>query len=326
MKENSLEKRRTLFYPDTLKRNWREKLLLLENEWRFIKEGVGGGQNSAYLKSDWFGNIGRLWNILIQKEYFLMPQIDLVLTTKCSLKCKNCANLMQYYKNPYDVDKNVIKRSVKELLKGIDYLRSVLVLGGEPFVYKDLNNILEFLCRESKIGKVFVVTNGTICPTDESLIHTLQHPKICIRISDYGELSVHKRQLISLCQKRNIQYRLIKQGRWFLPGNVQKRNRTPRELQVHFRRCSTLCRSLLNGRLYYCARGAHLTDLKFAPDKGEYVDLLTKKTGDKRRQEIHEYCSRRKAITVCDYCDIRTAAYEKTKVKPAEQTKEVLEI
>ena len=29
-----------------------------------------------------------------------MRSLDVMITTKCSLKCRNCSNLMQYYQDP----------------------------------------------------------------------------------------------------------------------------------------------------------------------------------------------------------------------------------
>ena len=50
--------------------------------------------------------------LLKQKESLRKLYLDyteIVITTKCSLKCKNCANLISSYKKPYDVDEKLIK-------------------------------------------------------------------------------------------------------------------------------------------------------------------------------------------------------------------------
>ena len=42
-----------------------------------------------------------------------VDSIDLMLTKKCSLKCKDCSNLMQLYAKPIDQDYEMIISSIK---------------------------------------------------------------------------------------------------------------------------------------------------------------------------------------------------------------------
>ena len=40
-----------------------------------------------------------------------------MITTKCSLKCRNCSNLMQYYTKPQDTELNQLFKSIDNLMK-----------------------------------------------------------------------------------------------------------------------------------------------------------------------------------------------------------------
>ena len=90
--------------------------------------------------------------------------IDLVLTEKCSLKCKNCSNLMQYYEQPIDNDLELLIKSFDNFIKAVDYCYEVRMIGGEPLMYKNINRVIEHVLSKKNIGNVIIYTNGTIVP------------------------------------------------------------------------------------------------------------------------------------------------------------------
>ena len=114
-----------------------------------------------------------------------IQRMDLVLTTKCSLRCEKCANLMQYYKVGKDVPVNVIYESMDRLLNVVDFLETVYVLGGEPFLYDYLKDVLRFLKTYNNIGQIEVVTNGTIQVKDVQLWNELHDSRTVLSISNY---------------------------------------------------------------------------------------------------------------------------------------------
>ena len=56
-----------------------------------------------------------------------VDSIDLMLTEKCSLKCKDCSNLMQLYAKPIDQDFEMVISSIDIFLNKFG-LRKVLYL------------------------------------------------------------------------------------------------------------------------------------------------------------------------------------------------------
>ena len=44
-----------------------------------------------------------------------VDSIDLMLTEKCSLKCKDCSNLMQFYAKPVDEDFEIVIKTLKKI-------------------------------------------------------------------------------------------------------------------------------------------------------------------------------------------------------------------
>ena len=49
----------------------------------------------------------------LNPDKLFLRSVDIIITERCSLKCRDCSNLMQYYKNPKDCN-------TEELIKSID--------------------------------------------------------------------------------------------------------------------------------------------------------------------------------------------------------------
>ena len=81
-----------------------------------------------------------------QKKYLdenllFIRSVDLVLTEKCSLKCKDCANLMQYYQNPVNIEKQELLDDLEDLMSVADEVNEIRIIGGEPLMNKDFHDI-----------------------------------------------------------------------------------------------------------------------------------------------------------------------------------------
>ena len=110
----------------------------------------------------------QIFDILLRNK-FIIPRMDFVVTTRCSLRCKYCSNLMPYFKHPKDFDAEFLKDSIDKLLDVADEINEIRVIGGEAFVYKDLAVVLNFLVSNPRICHVNVFTNATILPKDRRL-------------------------------------------------------------------------------------------------------------------------------------------------------------
>ena len=62
--------------------------------------------------------------------------MDIVITTKCSMKCESCANLMQYYKSASSTDEKILE-SVKKVSDNVDHISEYRIIGGEPLMNKN---------------------------------------------------------------------------------------------------------------------------------------------------------------------------------------------
>lgn len=111
------------------------------------------------------------------KETFSKPfnTLQVFITNKCNLKCKSC-----FY--AYKLGKGEINFEgyKKELLKYADQIGKVILLGGEPTLYKNIDKLIAF---NTKLGlRTTVYTNGF----NIKVLEKADLSKTKIRIGVYG--------------------------------------------------------------------------------------------------------------------------------------------
>ena len=114
--------------------------------------------------------------------------IEFPITTKCSLRCKECANLIQYYDEGRFLDCKEIINDVYKLCQTVKGIEMVRLLGGEPLLHPKLKEILIGILKNNNIKNVQIVTNGTLL-IDKDMLVILKDKRVSIDISNYGKVS-----------------------------------------------------------------------------------------------------------------------------------------
>jgi len=240
-----------------------------------------------------------------------IPSIDIVITERCSLKCVACANLMQYYHKPQNSDRDLLFRSIDKLMNCIDNLYEFRVLGGDPFMNKQMYETVNKLVEYKNAKQVTVYTNATIMPKGLNL-ECLKHKKVRVQITNYGKLSYKHEELVKYCKTNNIPCVTERVKKWQDVGTINYENKTIEELESLFKRCCTnSVLTFLHGKLYRCPTSAHGTNLKAIPDKPEDIVNLSDDTIDmeKTRKQLEDFYYNKKSITACYYCKGRDYAF-----------------
>ena len=246
----------------------------------------------------------------ILKKELNIKYIEIVLTTKCTLNCKGCSALMNYYNKRYDtnIDENI--EALKRILNSCDSINYLRLLGGEPLLYSNLYEMLEFLNKQKKIRRITIVTNGTLLIKNEKINNILKNDRFDVFISNYGNNSKKKDELIKELKENNIKYKLGSTEKlWRDYGNLENRNRKESELKKQFLNCKITCISLLDGKLHHCPRSSHGTNIKKIPlRKQDYIDLLDKSLDEKQlRKELYKFFYKYVPyIEACNYCNSGT--------------------
>lgn len=263
------------------------------------------------------------WQIHAPQKLWVRS-VDLMITEKCSLKCKDCSNLMQYYKHPVNLNLQILRESFDRFLDKVDRIGELRIIGGEPLMHPEFYKIIQWYEGSNKIGKIGVWTNGTIFPLEE-IRKELTSKKLRVRLSDYGKLSYHLRDWIEFCQEKNIDYEINKMDEWHDLGELKKRNFSTETLKSIYRSCE--CRDLptfLHGRLYNCPYAANADNLRAMRPEESKLDFLD--FSDENiacsTAEIKDFLQNREYLMACDYCSGRN--YEGGGIEPYIQVKEPL--
>jgi len=253
------------------------------------------------------------------ESFLQLKCIDIMITEKCSMKCKDCANLMQYYIKPENADIEILFKSIDRLMSAIEHLYEFRVLGGEPFMNKDINKVINKLKTYKNFSNIVIYTNATIIPKNENLT-CLQSEKVTLEITNYGEsLSKNHDKIVEIYKQKNINYRTKDPGEWTESGKIKFYKRSKEELQRTFDNCCVKnTTTLMDGVLYRCPYAANATKLKAVPlVNEEVVHLKENKSIQETKKEINKFFNSNKPITACSFCGGRD--YNTEKIKAAIQ-------
>lgn len=250
----------------------------------------------------------------LHPERLTVQSIDLVITERCSMKCKDCSNLMQYYEHPENADLNEMFATIDSICEKMDEIYEFRVIGGEPFMNKELHLVVEKLCAKPNVNKVSIFTNATIMPREHQW-SALEHEKVYFFITEYV-LSRKHHELTAELRSRGINYVSETANGWTECASLEKHNRPAMENEAIFQECCAKnLATLADGRLYRCPFSAHAAKLHAVPDyKEDY--LVVSQAG---REEIRRFLRGKTYIESCDHCAGRS--YGDPVITPAIQTK-----
>ena len=253
-------------------------------------------------------------------RYGYYEYLEIPITTRCSLRCKNCSNLIPYYREPKDYDIDVLIKSIKTFLKCINNIVYIRILGGEPFLSKNLILVLSLLVKSDKVQRIEIVTNGSIVFNNKRLIRLLRNKRVVVCISKYD--CVNSLKLVLFLKNNSIKYRVDSTKYWMDYGCPIERNVSEKELKKQFFRCGHICHSLVNGQVHLCPRSSHGTDLGILKDNyDDYVDLLDNSNSIEDKKRMLNNLFKKKYILACRYCIYGTN--ECRKIAVAEQIENI---
>lgn len=272
-------------------------------------------------------------NCILCHKGFLNPKkifirsIDIIITERCSLKCKECSNLMQYYEKPQNCDLKSLFAAIDNFCLVSDEIMDLRVIGGEPFMNPQWPKIVKKLTAIKKAKRVAIFTNGTILPTKEGL-DALKHRKIRVIISDYGRLSRNLLALVDILKHNGIIHHILEIKEWISCSSIKPRRRSPVRLAEIFNSCCAKnMATLSDGKIFRCPYAANAFRLSAVRDNPQdYIDLM-KEPLDKKgikltKRKLQNYLGHKKYLSICNYCSGRPLAGKD--VAPAVQSERPL--
>ena len=149
--------------------------------------------NVGHFMSEW------LW---IARQMNCVFHVDMTITTKCTLNCRHCNLFIPYHKEQINFSLDEMKESIDLFFERIDYVTYFGLIGGETFLNPQLEEFIEYLGENyrSQIGRITVVTNGTVKPKD-SLLQAIKKYEMYLSISDYTNVVPYGERMDELVEK-----------------------------------------------------------------------------------------------------------------------------
>lgn len=287
----------------------------IPNTWSFLERHK--------LEAGWYYHASR------HTDRILLRTVDFVITERCSLRCRECSNLMQYYQHPQNYALETLKKDFQRLLWAVDEIYEVRLIGGEPFMHPQMQEFLTFLNGERQVHRVCIYTNGTILPADDVLRTIVQGGKTWLSVSDYGDLSRNLKELLAKLDSYGIGYEHKPVDYWTRCASFERHRRSEQEnRRVFYECCAKDLLTFQGGRLYPCPFSANATQLHAIPDfTGDYIDFREDRSREEFRYDMEKMREESEFYQACDYCLGRpsvTFVKEEDKIPPHEQTKQPL--
>lgn len=233
-------------------------------------------------------------------DALILHTLDVIVTEKCSLKCRDCSALMPKYSNPIEYEIEEVINNCKKLLQYVDYIIEMVIVGGEPLLHQNLYKLLEWGNQEEKIGVITIISNGTVLP-NEDLCRSLIGTKSRLRLSDYGSLSLNKKKMLEMAKQNGMKCFVQKLDEWQDMGKPECRDYSLEEKKELFKDCPfSYSTFYLGSKLFRCGHAAHLYNLQIVRDENDYVDIACAK-GEKR-ELIKKYIDEKEFLEACNYC------------------------
>jgi len=296
----------TILFPASLFLN-----LDCESAAAFITEQLGRGDEGyafreavdAYQVYEWIDEYMVRGVGYVNNRREISRAVNLDLTDRCTLRCKNCLALKPYFKDRSEMSWEQMEQVIDKLL-ALRWFRRFHLLGGEPFLYPHLDKVLTKLCASPEVEHVNIITNGTVLP-EEPVLQALENPKTMVRVSYYGDLSKRYRELEKICQERNIQIRVHAQ-KWADIGRALDHASNLDETQKRYNGCSQRTGSffyVMHGQVTICpfAANTHALGL-YQAEGGDVVDVLSE-TQEPMIDRLTALYWRQEPLTACYYCN-----------------------
>jgi organic radical activating enzyme len=215
-----------------------------------------------------------------------IPYLDFIITTRCTLKCKDCITYIptieEHFQKTLSFDE--FKNYLDNLLKNISSIFVLNLVGGEPFLNKDFAKIFAYCLEQRKIKRMSFITNATIDPSEEILALCKKYSKkLIFGISNYSgnpDLNsiVKFDALIAKLKANGIKPSYYESPSWHPVSEIKDYNRTPAQRINYYLQCLNFCVSASpTGIIATCQRAATFAIRKIAPPQEtalrQYINL-----------------------------------------------------
>lgn len=134
------------------------------------------------------------------EDFIAIQVLDVILTNRCTLDCIYCGQQVGVTKRKFpekykDYPLDRIKRDIDLITANVDVIGAVSLVGGEPFLYPHIAEVIEHCLGKSNIAIVSITTNG-VCNISQEAIECMKNVRVKLSFSNYtASLGERERQV-----------------------------------------------------------------------------------------------------------------------------------
>lgn len=239
----------------------------------------------------------------------------------CNFKCRDCGNFAPVSPSEFKrYEVNDIKKDLTKLFENVESIEDLQIQGGEPLLYSDLEELLDFLHEnKSKVHKITIATNGSIVP-DNQLMECFKRNDVCVRVSDYGIEGESCSLLMEKLRQWDIRSYLYSfasgKAMWYDCGGKNAGGGSKREVRKRYYLCDFRgCLTLERGELSYCSRATNSYVIQgFTRKISDYFSI--REQDNNFRIRLAKYLVFRHPMQACRHCN---GTYKSRLIPPAIQ-------
>ena len=233
-----------------------------------------------------------------------------IVSQTCTLKCKHCCEQVALLNDKGFTPVEELVKDVKKLAESTKWLIFVELIGGEPFLHPNIEELITELLKIENIGYIKSFTNATVVPSDE-LCEIMKNPRFMLHMSNYenilsGKLleNIHKTR--EKLKEKGVNYLFTPNFEWLdFTGYELNPNQTDEQsLKKAFNDCFiSNCNRVYKGVLYRCPHqysGIQLGKLKKLPIECIDIHTMDKEELSAKLQEFAQL----DYIDACKYCKL----------------------
>lgn len=180
-----------------------------------------------------------------------------IISKNCTLKCEHCCEQVPYQKDKSFLDIDIILSDVQKIAKSSKFLKYVELIGGEPFLHPQIDELLTKLLEIENIGYIKCFTNATVNPSDK-LCKIMQNNRFMLQISNYEKV-VNEKLLNNIKKTKqklkefNINYIPTINAEWYDISSFELQSNDLNTVKNGFKNCFiNICHRVYKGKLYRC--------------------------------------------------------------------------
>lgn len=213
---------------------------------------------------------------------------------KCTLRCKNCCNLIPYCnQRSYSVYDCI--EDLKKLTR-IAKIQKFQIQGGETLTHPNIDVFIDEIGKMN-FKEIELATNGTILLNKKTLEALKRNPNIFVRISNYKCCKKIRTKVLEQLEKEKIRYSVYSfmygDLDWFDSGDLncvrQEENET---VQKTYLDCQNKpCWTLADGKLTTCGKIPILQQLKkdFYVNSYDEVEIRKIDNEEELKNQLNNY-------------------------------------